>query len=432
MESHDQTPQNLPKIGKAKLLLLGVVVLVLFAGLFLYGFLTHRHNQQEIDDRAVEAANQPPTVNVVAPKPTAQIFELTLPGDARAMQETALYARVNGYFKRWTHDIQDHVEAGELLAEIAAPDLDAQYDQAKAALEQANANVTSAKNNDDLAQATLKRYQGLEPTGGVTQQDLDQRQTAANQADAAYLAAQAQVKSAQANVEQLTAQKGFEKIVAPFAGTITARNYDIGALISPTDTAAGHELFRIAETDRLRIYVNVPQSYVTEIQPGQEAFFTVRNYPDQKFSGKVARSAGVLDPNTRTLFTEVDFDNSKGQLFAGMYGQVIFNIHRDKPVLTVPSSAMMFESDGTQLAIVDGTTLHFRKVKVGRDFGTEIEILSGLDGSEQVVSNPGEKIGEGITVNVAENSPTPNAQPVAQTASTPHDPAGQDPPAGSK
>ncbi|MGA2583961.1 MAG: efflux RND transporter periplasmic adaptor subunit [Tepidisphaeraceae bacterium] len=434
MESNEQSPQDLPKFSVATVIVFVVLIAIFFVGLFAFGYMTHKQNLDEINSRAQESADAPPIVNVVAPKPNPQVVQLTLPATVTAMQETALYARVNGYLKRWTHDIQDHVEAGELLAEISAPDLDAQLDQARAALDQAQANEVSAKNNNDLAQATLVRYQGLVPSGSVTQEDLDTRQTNANQAQAAYIAAQASVKSAQANVEQLTAQTGFEKIVAPFAGTITYRPYDVGALISPNDTAAGHELFRVAETDKLRMYVNVPQSFATQIVVGQDADFTCRNYPGEKFTGKVARTAGVLDTSTRTLQTEIDYDNSAGKLFAGMYGEIIFNIQRDKPVYTVPTTALMFEAEGTQLAVVQDDKLHFRKVVVGRDFGTEIEITQGLDGSEQVVANPGERIAEGVAVRVSADNSKPNqtaasTQPsgVAQT-----DLAAQTPAAGGK
>jgi RND family efflux transporter MFP subunit len=302
MESNETIPKDLPKIGLGKLALVALVVAVIFGAVFVYRYEQVRQHDEALDAQAQQLADQPPVVDVAPPKPTGAVQDLTLPGNAAPMQETALYARVNGYLKRWLVDIGAHVEAGQLLAEIAAPDLDAQLNEARAAVEQANANAVSAQTNYDLAQATYLRYKGLIPTGGVTQQDLDTRQSAAAQAAAAKDAAAAAIKSARATVQRLEAEQGFEKIVAPFAGTITTRNYDIGALISPTDTAPGHELFRIAETDKLRIWADLPQSYVTLVSINQPvAFQAPANYPGQKFMGIVARTAGALDPRTRTL-----------------------------------------------------------------------------------------------------------------------------------
>ena len=176
----------------------------------------------------------------------------------------------------------------------------------------------------------------------------------------------------------------------------------MGALISPTDTAAGHELFRLAETDKLRVWVNVPQEYVTLIKPGQTVYFSVLNYPGRKFAGNVARSAGVLDTGTRTLKTELDFENTDGALWSGMYGQATFNIHKDHPVLTVPTSALVFDANGTQVAVVgENNKVHFQPITVGRDMGTVIEVATGLTTGDRVVSNPGEKMIEGTEVQVS-------------------------------
>ncbi|MGD0389098.1 MAG: efflux RND transporter periplasmic adaptor subunit, partial [Tepidisphaeraceae bacterium] len=348
MESNETIPKDLPKIGLGKLALAALAVAAAFAAVFVFRYLQVRQHDQALDAQAQQLADQPPVVEVAPPKPTGAVQDLTLPGNATPMQETALYARVNGYLKRWLVDIGAHVEAGQLLAEIDAPDLDAQLNEARAAVQQAKANAVSAETNYQLAQATYLRYKGLIPTGGVTQQDLDTRQSAAAQAAAAKDAAAAAIQSAQATVQRLEAEQGFEKIVAPFAGTITVRNYDIGALISPTDTAPGQEIFHIAQTDKLRIWVDLPQSYVTLISINQPVTFQApANYPGQKFMGIVARTAGALDPKTRTLHTELDFQNADGRLWAGMYGQVTFNIHREKPGLTVPTSALMVKAQGT-------------------------------------------------------------------------------------
>jgi RND family efflux transporter MFP subunit len=425
MESNETIPKDLPKIGLGKLALAALAAAVIFGAMFVIRYRLLRQHDQALDAQAQQVADQPPIVEVAPPKPTGAVQDLVLPGSATPMQETALYARVNGYLKRWLFDIGAHVEAGQLLAEIDAPDLDAQLNEARAALEQAKANLVSAQTNYDLAQATYIRYKGLIPTGGVTQQDLDTRQSAAAQAAAAKDADAAAIQSAQATVQRLEAEQGFEKIVAPFAGTITARNYDIGALISPSDTAPGHELFRIAETDKLRIWVDLPQSYVTLVSVGQPvAFRAPANYPGQKFTGIVARTAGALDSRTRTLHTELDFDNADGRLWSGMYGQVTFNIHRPKPVLTVPTSALVFNAQGTQVIVVDHNTIHFRNITVGRDLGTEIEVTTGLSGDEQVVSNPGERLTDNLQVQVAAGEDALPANKLAQVDPSPPGPPG--------
>ena len=413
-ESHDAIPKDLPKIGKTRLIAILVAVLVVFAGLFLIGYLPYLIHEKRLARQAQEMAKQPPIVDVVVPRATQQTVQLPLPGDAHAMQATALYARVNGYLKRRLVDIGDHVKAGQLLAEIDAPDVDAQLNEARAALEQANSRVISAQIDLELAQTTYTRYKGLVPTGGVTQQDLDTRETQLNQAVATKVGAIASVKLAQATVQRLEAEQGFEKIVAPFDGIITVRNYDVGALMSSSDTAAGHEMFDVAETDIIRVLVNVPQSYVSAIQIDQPVTFQVPNEPGRQFIGRVARWAGALDPTTRTMLTELHFDNRDGRLYAGMYGEVRFDIHREKPVLTVPTGAMLLESNGTQVAVVQkDDRVHFQKVSVGRDMGTEIEVLVGLNGNERVISNPGSRLVEGLVVRAHEEAAVAEASPPA-------------------
>lgn len=399
---HDLPPE-LPRVGKGKMVAIVIFVALLFAGAFVARFVPMMAHDRELRAQANDANNAPPIVNVALPQPQAIEEELNLPADVQPMAQTAIYSRVDGFLGHWYVDIGDHVARGQLLAEIDAPDTDAELDQQRAALQQANANVTKAQSDLQLANSTYDRYHGLLATGGVTQQDLDTRQSAASQAAAEKAAADAAVKSAQAMVDRLTVQQGFEKIYAPFSGTITFRNYDVGARITTSDTAAGHELFDIADTDRLRIYVYVPQAYVTLIQPNQPVdFLSQRNYGMRRFAGYVARSAGALDQATRTLRTELDFDNKDHLLWAGMYGEVHINVHSDNPTLTVPTTAMMFESSGTQLAVVDESKhVHFRKVTVGQDLGQRLEIVSGLSPDELVVTNPGEKIVEGGEVQFA-------------------------------
>ena len=298
-QSHE-VPHDLPRVSKGKMAAILAVVVLLFAGAFIARFVPMMAHERELRAQANQAENAPPIVNVALPQPQAVQEELNLPADIRPMAQTAIYSRVDGFLRHWYVDIGDHAEKGQLLAEIEAPDTDAELDQQRAALLQANANVTKAQSDLQLANATYERYHGLLATGSVTQQDLDTRQSAASQAAAEKAAADAAVKSAQAMVDRLTVQQGFEKIYAPFSGTITFRNYDDGARISASDTAAGHELFDIADTDRLRIYVNVPQAYVTLIQPNQSVRFPLakelRNAAVHRIRRPHGRGAGSRQP----------------------------------------------------------------------------------------------------------------------------------------
>jgi RND family efflux transporter MFP subunit len=400
----EEVPQDLPHFSKGKLLITLGVVIAVFVVAFLSRWIPDRIHEARLSEEAQAAADAPPIVDVVHPTPLPADEDLILFASVSPMQQTSLYARVDGYLKRWMFDINSHVEQGQLLAEISAPDTDAQLNEARAMLEQAKANVVNAQSNLDLANSTYQRYHGLLATGSVTQQDLDTRQSNASQAAAAKAAADAAVKSAQATVERLEAEQGFEKIVAPFSGTITLRPYDVGARITASDTTPGHELFDIAETDKLRVWVYVPQNDVTHMQIGQPVWLEVpRNYPGERFNGIVARWAGVLDPNTRTMLTELDFDNADGRLWAGMYATVHITIHRGHPVLTVPTPAMLFEPSGTLVAVASDNKVHFKKVKVGQDLGTRLEILDGLSDNDLVVTNPGEKLEEGGDVQIAPN-----------------------------
>jgi membrane fusion protein, multidrug efflux system len=418
VETHDpRLTQDLPKIRPTAMFLIGALIVILVAAGFGFRFWVDLKHKQDLADETDAAADAPVLVDVVQPKPMGLTEELKLPGDIRPWQQTALYARISGYLAQWTHEVGTQVEAGQLLAKIAAPDVDAQLDQAKAALEQAQSNLASAIQNNDLMQATYVRYKGLLATGGVTIQDLQTRQTNAQQADAARFAALATVKSAEANVQQLEAEQGFEQIVSPFAGTVTSRNYDIGALISPSNTTAGSELFTVAETDKFRVYADVPQTYVTNLHLGDAVILQVTNYPGRNFVGHLAYWSGALRSATRTLSVEVDVENKDGLLWAGMYADLIFKISRSEPSLILPSSAIMFEAEGTQIAVVDNGHVDFRTVTLGRDFGAEIEVLTGVSESDQVVANPGEKLTQGIAVEIAKPPQTPGAVTASATGS---------------
>jgi RND family efflux transporter MFP subunit len=411
-----QIPVDLPEISRTGAILIGVVVVVLFGALFLAGWLPHSKRQAEAHEEAEEALSGKPVVDVIAPKQSNPTIDLVLPADVQAFQMTAIYARTNGYLKPLPPgiDIGAKVKAGQLLAEISAPEVDAELEQAKAALEQAQVNVGRSTNEFNLRNATYERYTGLAKTGGVTQQQIDEKRADYNIANSNLKAAKASVLAAEANVKRLTEMQGFQKIIAPFDGVISARNYDSGALISASNSgSSAREMFRLNESDRLRVFVNVPQTYATEVRSGQPADLLVRNYPGKPFTGTVARSTDVIDPATRTLRVEVDIPNEAGQLYAGMWGQVRFKLQQKTPPVVLPTSALVFSPDGMKVAtVVDGDKVHFKRVTVGRDFGTEAEITEGVTATDRVVTNPGERLADGVEVKVIapkEGKPTAQA-----------------------
>ena len=287
------------------------------------------------------------------------------------------------------------------MAVIETPEVDAQLAQSKANVEQAEANVVKAQAALDLAKTTLERYLDAQKNspGSVTQEDVDTQKSNYENAVAALKQSQAGVTQAKANVQQEQVTVDFEKVYAPFSGTVTARNYDVGALLSPTNTAAGQEIFDLAQTDTVRVFVNVPQVYANNITMNQPATLFVRNFPNVPFTGRVTYTAGAIDPNTRTLRVQIDFDNRDGRLYAGAYGQVHLPVTPKKGVMVIKTSALIFNSEKQHVAVLDGQDkVHFKDVTVGRDFGTEIEVTGGLDPTDHVVDNPGERVADGAEV----------------------------------
>jgi RND family efflux transporter MFP subunit len=388
MKSGEEIPKDLPKVAKRTLVIMGLCAAAAIAALFILGFWIRHERLEKREKMSKEMRDRKLIVVVVPPKKTQQAFDLTLPADVHAYATTALYARTNGFLASWSADIGDRVKKGDVMAVISAPDTDADLEQAKAGLRQQQTNYQLAIDTDD-------RERKLIPIQGITQQQLDQFHSSREQA-------KANVGAMAASVDRLQALVGFEKIIAPFDGVVTARTYDVGALIQAANNGPGQEMFDIAQDDRLRVFVNIPQAYAFLVKMGQPvALVLERNYPGRKFTGVVARSAGTLDPVTRTLRTELDFknDDPDHRIYPGTFGEVILGIQRDDPVLTVPTSALLFEADGKQVAIVTPENkIHFQKIVPGRDFGTEIEVSSGLKGDERIVANPGEQLAEGIEV----------------------------------
>jgi RND family efflux transporter MFP subunit len=336
--------------------------------------------------RALTEAQSVPTVALITPHPVANEAGLDLPGRLQAYISAPIYARVPGYLKSWTHDIGSKVKAGELLAEIDTPDLDQQLQQARADL-----NVTEA--NAKLAKITADRWQSLAGTDAVAKQDVDTRNFALN-------ANMAQVKAAQASVDRLVAEEDFKRLVAPFDGIVTSRLTDIGALIN-VGAAGGAQLFVVSATNKLRVYVNVPQNYVPSVPPGTQATITVPEHPDKTFTGTVEYSAQAVDPNTGTTLMQLVVDNSAGEMMPGDYAGIHLQV-APANALSVPASALIFDARGLSIATVSaGNRVVMKPVSIERDLGTEVELASGIAAHDRVIENPPDGISNGTRVHVA-------------------------------
>ena len=338
---------------------------------------------------ALTEAQSIPTVALVTPHRVADDGSLELPGRLQAYISAPIYARVPGYLKTWTHDIGSKVRAGELLAEIDTPDLDQQLRQARADLNVAQANAR-------LAQISADRWQSLAGTDAVAKQDVDTRNFTLN-------ANLAQVKSAQANVDRLVAEEDFKRLVAPFDGIVTARSTDIGALIN-VGAAGGAQLFMVSATNKLRVYVNVPQNYVPSVPPGTKASITVPEHPQATFSGTVEASAQAVDPLTGTTLMQIIVDNSSGELMPGDYASIHLKIAPANS-LSVPSSALIFDARGLSIATVAaGNRVVIKPVSIERDLGAAVELSSGVTANDRVIENPPDGVSNGDRVNVAGNA----------------------------
>ena len=321
------------------------------------------------------------------------------PGTLRPWQEVSLYARTTGYLKRRLVDIGDRVKEGQLLAEISAPDVDAQLAQAKADLAQAKANLPLAEANAKLAKITLERYEKAGPGTGVTLLQMDQQRATVTTTTAQVAATKASIQVYEASVQRYTVLQGFQKIIAPFKGVITARNVDPGDLITADSPSTAKELFHLMRTDTLRVFVNVPQVFSTGIKVSQDATVYRREEPEKQYPGKVTRTGDALDPNTRTLLTEVDVPNPNDALRPGMYLQVKFVFERQLFPILIPAAALVTRTGGQQVAVLDKQhQVQYRTVQLGRDFGAQIEVTVGLKAGETVVVHPGDALPGGTVV----------------------------------
>ena len=368
-----------------------LIALIVALGLGIWGEVSRVLARSALGRETAESAM--PTVATVTAERSTLGEDLVLPGAVQAYIEAPIYARTSGYLKAWQTDIGTPVTKGQLLAEIETPEVDQQ-------LSQARADLATARANETLSNSTNLRWQGLLSTESVSKQDAEEKS-----GDAA--AKKAAAESAAANVARLRDLESFKRVVAPFSGVITARNTDIGALIN-AGQSTGTELFRIADTRRLRIYVGVPESFAAVTRPGLEAELRFAERPNGRFVAKTVRTSNALDPILRTLQVELELDNAKGEIFPGAYAEVHFKIPASAETLRLPANTVLFRAAGLQVATLDADhRVKLKSIVQGRDFGNTIEVLSGLEPNEVVVLNPPDSITNGEQVRIA----TPAAAP---------------------
>ena len=371
-----------PRIGLRAVVIL-VLLLAAALGTAGWGLVSRRNALKTVTRETDELAVV--TVSVTRPERGKADQSITLPGTIQPFTDAAIYARTNGYLRKRYADLGSRVKRGQLLAEIDTPEIDQQ-------LQQSRADLVTAEANAKLAKTTAERYQDLIKSESVSRQDLDN-------AVGGFEARTAEVLSAKANVSRLQQLEGFSRIYAPFDGVITARNTDIGALIDSGNGAK--ELFHVAATDRMRVFVSVPQVYSQSARTGLDATVTLREFPGRTFTGKIARTAEAIDVTSRTLLTEVDVDNPKGELLPGAYAEVRIQLPPGASSFRLPVNTLVFRAEGMQVATVQGGHVVMQAVTLGRDFGTTVEVVSGLTGNEQVVINPPDALLAGQAVRVA-------------------------------
>jgi len=395
-EANNPAPQNaeMPKRrGVMKFITIFVFVLIIalvmgFAPRWLARSATERQT----------AALAEPTVNVMKPQLITTASDLLLPADIRPYMQASIYARTDGYLKRWLVDIGSKVKAGDLLAQIDTPEVDQELGNARAKLVQAQASLK-------LADVTAKRYDTLRKAQAVSQQDADEK-------NADRDTASANVQAAEADVKRLEETQGFQNVVAPFDGIISQRNVDVGALIQSSNATL---LFQIVQTDRLRVYVQVPQDSARVVKIGAEGTLTLPEAPGQKYSAKVTRNAGSINVNTRTLLVELELDNPDGRLLAGSHAQLEFKLPSDQPRIVVPATALLFRAEGPQIGIVDASNkVQLCAVQIGRDLGKTLEIASGINANDRVIVSPADSLANGQSVQIAKAEATTPAQAAAK------------------
>jgi RND family efflux transporter MFP subunit len=374
-----------PTSRRSRYIVIGSALVVLAAGL-VAGIIPRVHAQGQLAARA--RAVVIPEVDVATATRADRPIDLTLPGDTHAYEETEIFARADGYLLKWNTDIGAKVAAGQVLAQIDTPELDQELLQSQAELVQAEANLA-------LARSTAERWQALLKDHAVSQQEVDEK-------NGALAARAADVKAAQAAVSRLENLASYKEVRAPFAGTVTRRFVDTGALIHGGGSGNASALFELARMDMLRVHVNVPQAYLRDVKVGSPVAVRVAEFPDRVFPGKVVRTSGAFDPATRTLLTEIEVANQDGTLFPGIHVTVDLSLEQAAPPLVVSETSVMNGSDGSQIALVDDAdAIHLQKVQLGRDFGKSVEIVGGLREGARFVTNPTDNLANGMRVKVA-------------------------------
>ena len=396
--------ESTPATSSRRRLMLPIALACVAAALLTIGIVPRLSASTALTQQ-VEAQREP-MVQVVAPRRAPASQELLLPGAVTPYADASIYARTSGYIQHWYTDIGARVKTGQTLADIETPELDAQ-------LKQARADEAAAQANYDYSASTAKRWQTMLQTQSVSQQDAETK-TSDMQAK------QAALEAAQANVARLTELVSYEKVTAPFDGVITTRNVDVGSLVtaggSPGLAGNPGELFHIEQTDKLRIFVNVPQDDAAYVTSGTQVYLTTQQYPGREFPATVARSADAIDPVSRTLRVEIDVDNRDGALLPGAYAQAHLALQTTHPALDLPVSALLFRPDGVTVAVVGSDNkVQLKKVTIGRDFGTYVEVATGVAEGDRVIDNPGDAIVAGEAVRIA--STTAAAAPAAGSAS---------------
>jgi RND family efflux transporter MFP subunit len=391
--------------GSARAKLLGLLVLgLLLGGAFLLGFFPRLRQTEELRQDGEREANRVPEVKVARAVKAATQVTLTLPGTARAQIEAPIYARINGYLKRFLVDLGDSVRKGQLLAEIESPEVDQQLRQARANLAVARAALVQNRANLTLAGIGARRWAALAKDHAVSQQEADEKQAALEAREADVHAAEAAIQSQEANVKRYEELQGFMQILAPFDGLISSRSVDIGTLVSEGSTTSTRELFRLVQVETLRVYVNVPESAMASVQPGLEVQLRFDAHPGRVWTGSVARTARSADPTSRMMQSEVTVANPDGVLSSGLYAQVVFQLRRVTPPLVVPANALVIWPKGTFVAVVgEDSIVHYPAVVIGRDTGTQAEILSGLKEGDRVMVNPTTEVREGQKVRAVDD-----------------------------
>ncbi|HEY7307762.1 MAG TPA: efflux RND transporter periplasmic adaptor subunit [Gemmataceae bacterium] len=382
-----------------RVLVLSALAVVALSAAAIAGTLPRLRQEQALNAETAETVASLPRVTVVTARRASADAERALPGNTMPLLEAGIFARTTGYLQRRLVDIGDRVQEGQLLAEIATPEVDAQLEQARATLLQTKANLVRNKADEVFARSEENRYRRMVRTGAASSEEYENKLAISRVATATVHATEATIKVNEADILRLSTLQSFEKVVAPFAGVITVRNVDPGDLITADSPSTSRQMFRLMRTDILRVFVDVPQVFATEVKVGQYAVVYRREEPDRLFTGTVTRTADALDPNTRTLRTEVQVPNPVNVLRPGMYLQVKFTFNREASPILIPAAAVVTRGDGPKVGVLDEQQkVHYQPVQLGRDYGAEIEVVAGLKDGDTVVVHPGDDLPEGFAV----------------------------------